>query len=148
MPRTYERPRSPNGLPSPTFSPSQSMHNGYSPQAMYASPDFQQGAFQPYPYMPVMPYGYPTMGPNGQFVPADPTSYMQQRPMPRNAHFLYDPPMDETSFWVLGQIEYYLSEDNLARDTFLRENVSGCWLLLNELSSAFVSHRWTRKAGC
>jgi la-related protein 1 len=124
--RGYEngRPHSPNGLPSPTFSPAASL-NGYAPLPMYASPDFNQGAFQPYPYMPFMPYGYPAVGPNGQYMPYDPNAAlgMSQRPMPSNPHLLYDPPMDEASFWVLGQIEYYLSQDNLARDPFLRENV-------------------------
>lgn len=33
-------------------------------------------------------------------------------------------PLDPTRYYLLGQLEYYLSEDNLAHDLYLRKNVS------------------------
>lgn len=32
-------------------------------------------------------------------------------------------PEEETKYWLLGQIEYYFSVDNLCRDMFLRSKV-------------------------
>lgn len=38
-----------------------------------------------------------------------------------------DPRMlDPTRYWLLGQIEWWFSVDNLCRDLFLRQSVSGC----------------------
>lgn len=41
-------------------------------------------------------------------------------PMPQTAlHF----PLDTTRYYLLGQLEYYLSAQNLATDFFLRQQV-------------------------
>lgn len=39
-------------------------------------------------------------------------------------------PEEETKYWLLGQIEYYFSVDNLCRDMFLRQKVRPSLFLL------------------
>lgn len=68
-------------------------------------------------------------------------------------HFPFPP--DGTAFWVLGQMEYYLSPDNLSRDPFLRSSVSNESVAMdlqntNEYStcqSGLLPFRWTRRGG-
>ena len=93
----------------------------------------QPGAYVGYnPYAPMpgygfQPNGYPMYYPDPAAAVA-PTPYV--RPVPKNAHLLNDPPMDPTAYWLLGQFEFYLSEDNLARDVFLREQVSSSFFVI------------------
>lgn len=141
----YGQRFSPN-FASATLPPQQNgMSNGYS-----TSPPQNNGLYMPYPefdpyfmqqqqnymafnpYGPSPNYGYPANGfapmPYAPYVAAPPSNVVNgaayTRPQPKNAQLLLDPPMDPTAYWILGQIEFYMSEDNLARDTFLREQVS------------------------
>lgn len=50
---------------------------------------------------------------------------MYERPAPFYDYSFYPFPNDGgTAFYVLGQIEFYFSKDNLVRDTWMRNNVS------------------------
>ena len=127
-------------LPNGSLSPPPPQ-NGYLPYGHQGGPVYApfsdatyyypQG-FQPYMQMP---YGYG--------MPAAPGH--QDRPVPQNAHLLVDPPLDPTSYWVLGQIEFYMSEDNLARDAFLRDQVSRYKRIVYKRTHTFS--RWMLKAG-
>lgn len=115
-------------------------------------------------WFPAMNGYYPSIPAAAQYMPLQPviapyvdggTGLLFERPHPNNLNLLMEPPLEPTAYWVLGQIEFYLSEDNLARDTFLREQVrvpshiSRC--LFEEFGSRsepFVSaKRWTTRAG-
>lgn len=39
-------------------------------------------------------------------------------------------PLDSTRYYLLGQLEYYLSPENMAQDFYLRQQVSSRWFLL------------------
>ncbi|KAF8632868.1 hypothetical protein AX17_004716 [Amanita inopinata Kibby_2008] len=45
-------------------------------------------------------------------------------------------PLDPTRYWLLGQLEYYLSPQNLAQDFYLRQQMdSKGWILITTLAS-------------
>ena len=129
-----DQSRGRNGMSSSTSShfptmqqyPQQQQYYSYG-QEYYMPPT---SAYNPYAYNGYMPYGYPSYVSGYPYYTADgmpmsPTTTPNfGKPQPNNPHLLLDPPMDETSYWVLGQVEYYLSENNLAKDIFLREQVS------------------------
>lgn len=64
-----------------------------------------------------------------------------------------DPRMlDPTRYWLLGQIEWWFSVDNLCRDLFLRQSVSWCLVSSQGLtrmcpSDLLITRRWTLQAG-
>ena len=130
----------PNSPPSPNpanlpngFSTSPPVHSGvYMPYPEIDPYYMQQQQQQAYmggynPYAPMQNFGYSQNG-YSSMPYQDFNSAMQpaahNRPIPMNAHLLMDPPMNPTAYWILGQIEFYMTEDNLARDVFLREQVS------------------------
>lgn len=96
--------------------------------ASYRSPE--RMVLPPQPMPPVPPeqpytenygyYGYPPFSP--QSYPS-PTYNNQEQPIPlpvTNTGY----PLDPTRMYLLGQVEYYFSIQNLARDTHLRRQVS------------------------
>jgi hypothetical protein len=65
--------------------------------------------------MPYRPYPQE----NAQF-----QQQMYERPAPLYDYSFYPFPNDGgTAFFVLGQIEFYFSKDNLARDSWVRQKV-------------------------
>ena len=59
-------------------------------------------------------------------------------------------PLDPTRWYLLGQLEYYLSPQNMAQDFFLRQQVTLFFLshpCLTASSESTLHHRWTRRDG-
>jgi hypothetical protein len=133
------------------------------PLPPYASPHSPPTGLPPlgYPFDPAtaayyLPYGPPPPagpapypGPHTMTTPfIPPPQYDRPRPQ-----LNYDPPLDPVRFWTLGQIEFYMSSDNLARDPFLRSQVrrspSYSFPFLREEVIVFLTrkekNRWTRK---
>lgn len=93
----------------------------------------------PYPQNAAMPFSPPQMPPQHIQLPPQSTSGQVQqgqatsgttqtlptyaRPSPLYDYSFIVFPPDGTAFWVLGQIEFYFSADNLVRDLFLRQSV-------------------------
>jgi la-related protein 1 len=79
-------------------------------------------AVQQPPYMPFETYQAP--------VPLSYPSPNANVPSPTSGHPLPSPlsnltfPLDPTRFYLLGQLEYYLSAQNLVSDIFLRKRVT------------------------
>ncbi|PFH50506.1 hypothetical protein AMATHDRAFT_144890 [Amanita thiersii Skay4041] len=99
------------------------------PQNGYYPPPRQQVA----PYVPVP---YDTF-PSTQIPPAamPVQSQTQAPPMPAPTTQVSFP-LDSISFWVLGQLEYYLSPQNLAQDFYLRQQMdSRGWIPITTLAS-------------
>ena len=91
--------------------------NGYyappmAPIATYIPPPYDPYAYPAYPQPPPQPI--PTSSPQG----APPPVPAPQTPVTF--------PLDSTRYWLLGQLEYYLSAQNLAQDFWLRQRVSSC----------------------
>lgn len=122
-------------------SPSSRSHSGRNGNLSHYSFPSYEAYPAAYPAFDFYPQGQAWYAVNGGFYPTLPTAqYMHyqpaigpyvdggtglpfERPHPNNYHLLVDPPLEPTSYWVLGQIEFYMSEDNLARDPFLRQQV-------------------------
>ena len=110
----------------PAFPGQQQFYNQHQSYSNTSSPPSQQqmlpftpngSAFNPYapPPMPYQPYPQE----NAQF-----QQQMYERPAPLYDYSFYPFPNDGgTAFFVLGQIEFYFSKDNLARDSWVRQNV-------------------------
>lgn len=122
---------------------------------------------QPIPYYPpppppprqIPPYLAP---PNGfdRYVPPPPQQQQQQQlPPPANgAHVPHVAPpvpvplspisfpLDPTRYYLLGQLEYYLSPQNMAQDFFLRQQVRYCTCLKSCLLTNNCI-RWTPEDG-
>jgi la-related protein 1 len=113
--------------------------NGMGPHGMrspppphYVTPQSPPNGLAPlgYPFDPAtaayyLPYGPPApAGPAQQLPSMMPPPFVPvsqfDRPRPQ---LNYDPPLDPVRFWALGQTEFYMSSDNLARDPFLRSQV-------------------------
>lgn len=93
----------------------QSDVNGY-----YAPPIPPLATYIPQPYET---YPYPTYTQPPQPAPA-PSTQSASPPVPApqtDVGF----PLDATRYWLLGQLEYYLSAQNLAQDFWLRQQVGG-----------------------
>jgi la-related protein 1 len=57
-------------------------------------------------------------------------------------------PLDPTRSALLGQLEYYLSSQNMAQDFFLRQRVSSIvYGNLKFLTSTAMLHRWMTRDG-
>ena len=82
------------------------------PIATYIPPPYDPYAYPAYPQPPPQPI--PTSSPQG----APPPVPAPQTPVTF--------PLDSTRYWLLGQLEYYLSAQNLAQDFWLRQRVSSC----------------------
>ena len=86
--------------------------NGYYAAPVAPLATYIPQAFEGYPYAP-----YPPPPPQVQ----NASSQGAPLPMPQsNVGF----PLDSTRYYLLGQLEYYLSPQNLAQDFFLRQQVS------------------------
>jgi la-related protein 1 len=78
-------------------------------------PPYVPHAFEAYQAAPV-PLSYPSQNAN---VPSPTSGHPLPRPL-SNLTF----PLDPTRFYLLGQLEYYLSAQNLVSDIFLRKRVT------------------------
>ncbi|OCH84757.1 hypothetical protein OBBRIDRAFT_839472 [Obba rivulosa] len=74
------------------------------------------------------PYAYPQYPPAPQAAPAGPPMPMPQSPITF--------PLDPTRYYLLGQLEYYLSSQNMAQDFFLRQQMdSRGWIPIALIAS-------------
>lgn len=117
----YSHPGSPTGfglaLPLQNIGvPSSPTQLAYAlPYDAMSQPVFVGPFYQPaYPMM--SPPMYPPQAGYGHVSPQ-----FEHRPAPQEA-YLYDW-LDEVRFYILGQVEYYLSVENLCKDMFLRSQV-------------------------
>ena len=86
------------------------------PGIYYAAP--------PIPPTGYMPPGYDVYGPYpGGYALPPVTPVTPTAPVPTPITKLSFP-LDPTRYYLLGQLEYYLSEDNMAQDFYLRKHVS------------------------
>ncbi len=117
----------------PAQPPQQEVNGFYAPPIGAPTPlaTYIPQAFEGYPYAPLPPPPPQVQNAGSPGVPL---------PMPQsNVGF----PLDSTRYYLLGQLEYYLSPQNLAQDFFLRQQVS---LLLFMLLGRYVNMetcRWT-----
>lgn len=112
------------------------MHNAHGQQSALLmpqiSPEVPSGSY----YVPGAGPGpqFPMASPYGQFNPGFPPQQMptpstasaqttSQPPMPMPITIMTFP-LDPTRYYLLGQVEYYFSMQNLASDLFLRNKVS------------------------
>ena len=98
--------------------PQQQEVNGYYAQPMPPVPlaTYIPQAFEGYPYAPLPPPP-PQINASSPSVPFPPVPQS-------NVGF----PLDSTRYYLLGQLEYYLSSQNLAQDFYLRQQVSSPFL--------------------
>lgn len=103
----------------------------YAPQLPFIAPGFEAyhySQFQPVPVVPQAPppMGYgppPTLGPGG------PMQQQQQQQTGMHPATVPQPvtqllfPLDPTRYYLLGQLEYYMSAQNMASDFWLRQKV-------------------------
>lgn len=99
------------------------MAAAYHPGADYAYPPYQAAYYPMNSYYSGVPATFIPFQPVIEPYVDGPSGLPFERPHPNNPHMLVDPPLDASAYWVLGQIEFYLSENNLARDPFLRDQV-------------------------
>ncbi|GAA97488.1 uncharacterized protein L969DRAFT_42540 [Mixia osmundae IAM 14324] len=85
------------------------VHNGF-----YAQQQQYQYQQQPMQFFPPQQLPQQSGAPVYGMQPYD-------RPSPLQ---FYNPPLDPTRHWVLGQIEYYFDVQNLVKDTFLRKQMN------------------------
>ena len=85
--------------------------NGYFPPplATYIPQPYEAYTYAPHP--PPPPPQAQVTGPNGTTLPLPPPQ--------TNVGF----PLDATRYYLLGQLEYYLSAQNMASDFYLRQQV-------------------------
>ncbi|KAL5557508.1 hypothetical protein UlMin_039744 [Ulmus minor] len=67
---------------------------------------------------PYGPIGYPDMGPPMFYIPSTPFVAPMSSPF-----YVAAPPDPQLSAKIVNQIEYYFSNDNLIKDTYLRKNM-------------------------
>jgi len=101
----------------PPFSPPQLPH-----QALGGQPQQQNRATK----TPQQHSGMPQ--PQHGMIMQQPPTYARPSPLYDYSFIMFPP--DGIAFWVLGQIEFYFSADNLVRDTFLRQSVRSLPLAL------------------
>ncbi|KAG8994272.1 hypothetical protein FRB93_001642 [Tulasnella sp. JGI-2019a] len=108
--------------------PLQTPYNPY----MFAPPT-PSGYYAPYPYMP--PYAVPPVPVNYAHQPYPPPGAVPapSMPMPMTSPGYT---LDPSRFYLLGQIEYYFSVQNILSDMFLRRQMdSEGWIDINVISS-------------
>lgn len=98
--------------------------------APHSMPD-SQGFFVPYAgSAPIPAFAPATQGSVGT------NSAFFGRPAPLFNYDSYRFPPDGVAFWVLGQLEFYMSPDNLAKDVFLRQNMDDQgWINISLIAS-------------
>lgn len=125
-------------------------HSGNSYQQRQGPPPFNVTPPLPFQGIPTHPlggpdggyYGAPPRAPLATYIPTGYDPYVPQPPPPQppvsgqpapGGHAVPPMPMplsqltfplDGTRFYLLGQLEYYLSPQNMAQDFFLRKHVS------------------------
>lgn len=113
-------PRPPRGMPRQPYSPVLGGPNVPYDTTYYAVPPL--GPYVPSGYEVYAPYpAYGSTPSPPQVVP--PPTAQSTAPVPVPITKLSFP-LDPLRYYLLGQLEYYLSDDNLAHDLFLRKNVS------------------------
>lgn len=133
------QPRQPpfNITPPPLFQPL--MPPGDPMNALYRPPRQQLAT-----YIPAGFDGYQRLSPPS--APAPP-SVTQPVPVPRSSLPF---PLDSTRWYLLGQLEYYLSSQNMAQDFFLRQRVCLHWLSFcrdTHVLYSIIYDRWTPRVG-
>lgn len=109
----------------------------------------QYAAMQAVGYVPVAPEADPT---GASVLDAFGKPVPQPVLPPAAGPVQIDPRMlDPTRYWLLGQIEWWFSVDNLCRDLFLRQSVRTSLISATEeeelTGGSCASRRWTRRAG-
>ncbi|RDX54678.1 hypothetical protein OH76DRAFT_988632 [Lentinus brumalis] len=106
----------------------QSDVNGY-----YAPPMAPIATYIPQAYDP---YAYPAYTQPPPPPPPVPASNAQSASPPVPAPQTQVGPLDATRYWLLGQLEYYLSAQNLAQDFWLRQQMdSRGWIPISLIAS-------------
>ncbi|KAM6492516.1 hypothetical protein JOM56_012240 [Amanita muscaria] len=113
-------PTGPHSQFPPPILPMAEHPNGYYPHN-------QVPPFIPQPYDAYPPQFSPAPGPLSPVMPTPPM------PPPRSELPF---PLDTTRYWLLGQLEYYLSPQNLAQDFYLRQQMDAKgWIPIATLAS-------------
>lgn len=106
----------------PQAQPLQADLNGYYPPPPPSMTTYYTHGYEAYPST------YPPYAPPTQNLPAQPPLPMPQSPLSF--------PLDPLRYHLLGQLEYYLSPQNMAMDFFLRQKMdSAGWIEISLLSS-------------
>ncbi|KAI0360522.1 hypothetical protein OH77DRAFT_692424 [Trametes cingulata] len=118
------QPRQPAYVPPP---PPQPEVNGY-----YAPPIAPMATYIPSPYESYPYAAFPPPPPPPQMVGSQ-GSPSAPLPVPQS-QLLF--PLDSTRYYLLGQLEYYLSTQNMAQDFFLRQQMdSRGWIPISLIAS-------------
>ncbi|KAJ8488817.1 hypothetical protein ONZ51_g3301 [Trametes cubensis] len=100
--------------------------------AYYAPPIAPLATYIPSPYE-AYPYATFTPPPPPPHMTAPPGSTLPPLPVPQSQLFF---PLDSTRYYLLGQLEYYLSSQNLAQDFYLRQQMdSRGWIPISLIAS-------------
>ena len=95
------------------------------PSSQFQPPILQMGetvnGYYPPPPHQVPPFPYDAYPPPQTFMHVPPSPSAPPMPAPRSQISF---PLDSTRYWLLGQLEYYLSPQNLAQDYYLRQQAS------------------------
>ncbi|CDO73676.1 hypothetical protein BN946_scf185015.g4 [Trametes cinnabarina] len=98
----------------------------------YAPPIPPLATYIPSPYEPY-PYFPPAPPPPPPHMAPQPGSTMPPLPVPQS-QLLF--PLDSTRYYLLGQLEYYFSSQNLAKDFYLRQQMdSRGWIPIGLVAS-------------
>ncbi|KAI0746947.1 hypothetical protein C8Q80DRAFT_809229 [Daedaleopsis nitida] len=109
----------------PQSQPQPESNGYYAPASTLTTYIPQPYDYQYPPYSQPLPAQTPTS--SSQSAPAPPT------PVPQTAITF---PLDSTRYWLLGQLEYYLSAQNLAQDFWLRQQMdSRGWIPISLIAS-------------
>ncbi|KAK2465616.1 hypothetical protein APHAL10511_002508 [Amanita phalloides] len=133
-PRGYNRGYSNRGgsqrhpPPPPQLSPSQ-----FQPPFLPMG-EAPNGYYHPPNQVPPFPYdAYPPTQFSSTLMHATPSASAPPMPAPQSQLSF---PLDSTRYWLLGQLEYYLSSQNLAQDFYLRQQMDAKgWIPIITLAS-------------
>ncbi|OSD08183.1 hypothetical protein PYCCODRAFT_1357682 [Trametes coccinea BRFM310] len=115
--------------PPPPPPPPQPDSNGYYAPPMPPLATYIPSPYEAYPYSPFPPVPPP---PPPHLAP-QPGSTMPPLPVPQSQVLF---PLDSTQYYLLGQLEYYFSSQNLAKDFYLRQQMdSRGWIPIGLIAS-------------
>lgn len=113
-PYAYPPPMPPYGYPMPYYPPGTYDYGAYYGYPPYMPPQQSPTAYSPSHYPP--PFDMPYLPP--------PPPHLAQPSQPMPVPITRPPyPLDPLRYHLLGQVEYYLSPDNVVHDFFLRQQM-------------------------
>ncbi|OBZ78303.1 hypothetical protein A0H81_02447 [Grifola frondosa] len=125
-----QQQRPPFTVTQPPLPPPSDINGYYAPPPQLAT--YIPSGYDGYPYAPYAPAPVPVPAPQ---TAQSPSQSQQVPPMPMPQSVLSFP-LDPTRYYLLGQLEYYLSPQNIVQDFFLRQRMdSRGWISIPLIAS-------------